>query len=410
MKILLIQTGISDTQKKSMGQGNMNRINMPMLGLLYIAASINKEHDVTVIDEVHGVIEEFRYYDIVGISGMTLHANRMYYLGDQYRKLGCYVVMGGVHVSFMVEEALQHADTVIVGEGENLWKEFLEDINNEKPKKVYRSNQQLELSKLPKIDLKLVDGDAYKAPRGTLNSIITTRGCPNHCAFCCVKKMFNSNFRTRPVDCVIEEIDQLERNIIIFQDDNIIGNLNYAKELFSKMIPLQRKWGGQASINVADNSELLDTMEKSGCRTLFIGFESINPDNINQIHKNGVNKTYKYEEQIKRLHDKGIKIFGSFIVGFDDDTESVFDDIYEFCVKTKVDFPIVNCLTPFPGTDLYYRLIQENRIIDSNWDKYNLNNVVIRPKNMEPDELQYQYSTLSFYLNKLTYNNINSLF
>ncbi len=409
MNILLIQTGTTKLQQEKMGEGNMNRVNMPMLGLLYIAAFTPKEHKVTVIDETNGLVERFEKYDIVGISGMTMHANRMYALADEYRKIGCHVVLGGVHVSFMTEEALQHCDTVMVKEGELSWQEFLRDFEEGRPKRIYQPGGVFDLCRLPKPDLSLVDGPAYQEPRGTLNSIVATRGCPNHCAFCCVRKLFDGPFRIRTADSIVEEIAGFDENIIIFQDDNIVGNFAFAKELFTRMIPMKRLWGAQGSINVAANRELLDLMADSGCRTLFVGFESINRKNLAAMGKSGVNRVEEYEENIKRLHDKGIRIFGSFIVGLDDDEESVFDDIYEFCFRNKIDFPIVNCLTPFPGTETYKQLEAEERIIDRDWSRYNLTNVVIRPKNMEPDKLQFQYNTLVHYLNKMTYANMQEL-
>ena len=408
MNILLIQTGISNNLSILMGMGNQNRMNMPMLGLLYIESVTPSDINVKVVDEIHGLVEKFEFYDIVGISGMTMHANRMYYLADQYKRLGCHVVLGGVHVSFMIEEALQHCDTVVVGEGENLWGEFLTDFKNGNAKRVYYPVKPIDLCELPKLKLKLVDGKAYNPPYGTLNSIVATRGCPNNCSFCCVKKMFNGKFRIRPADHVIKELLDLGDGFIMFQDDNIVGNQQFAEELFTKMIPLKRHWGGQGSINIANNDKVLDLMEISGCNALFVGFESINPKNINFISKSGVNKTEKYKEQIKKLHDKGIRIVGSFIVGFDDDSESVFDDIYEFVENNSIEFPIVNCLTPFPGTDLYKQFESEKRIIDYNWENYTLTNVVIQPKHMSSDRLQYKYNLLSYYLGKLVRGNFFS--
>lgn len=411
MEILLIQAGISLELRESMGKGNMNRINMPMLGLLYIEAALPKDkgYKVEVIDENHEPITNFRKYDIVGISGMTVHANRMYTLADKYRELGCHVVLGGVHVSFMQEEALQHADTVMIKEGELTWPEFLEDFSKGKAKRIYAPNTVYDITNSPRPNLRLVDGPAYKAPNGTLNSITATRGCPNSCDFCCVRKVFDGPFRVRPVPKIIEELEGLDDNITMFQDDNIIGNFRYAKELFNEMKPLKRKWGAQGSINVADNKELLDLMSESGCNTLFAGFESINSKNIRNMKKSGTNNTEKYSEQIKKIHDKGIRIFGSFIVGLDDDDESVFDALYEFCIKNKIDFPIVNCLTPFPGTELYQRVLSEGRIIDHNWDNYNLTKVVIRPKRMSPERMQFLYNKLNHYLNKETYTNYSAM-
>lgn len=409
MEILLIQTGVSNAQSESMGEGNMRRINMPMLGLLYLAALTPKKHNVRVIDETNGLIEKFEKYDIVGISGMTMHAPRMYELADKYRDLGCHVVLGGVHVSFMTDEALEHCDTVMIKEGELVWQQFLEDFEQGRPQKIYRARGEFDLEKLPRPDLSLVDGPAYKAPSGTLNSVIATRGCPNDCSFCCVRKMFDGCFRVRSVESILDEIKGFDDNVIIFQDDNIVGNFRFAEKLFRGMMPLKRKWGAQASINVASNEKLLDLMAESGCRTMFIGFESIDPRSLAEIGKAGVNKLEHYSENIKRIHDRGIKIFGSFIVGMDGDGEDVFDNIYEFCEKNAIDFPIANCLTPFPGTDLYFRLEEEGRIIDRDWSKYDLTNVVIKPKNMSPEKLQFKYNVLVHHLNRMTYSGMKSL-
>lgn len=411
MNILLIQTGTTAEQNRNMGDGNMHRVNMPMLGLLYIAAVTPEEHNVHIIDENNGngLVDKFEKYDIVGISGMTMHAPRMYKLADEYKKNGSYVVLGGAHVSFMVNEALQHCDTVMVKEGELTWKRFLNDFEAGKPEKVYIADNDFDLSLLPLPERSLIAGPAYQAPLGTLNSVIATRGCPNHCSFCCVRKMFDDRFRVRSVSSIIEEIKGLDENIIIFQDDNIVGNFKFAKNLFMEMKPLGRTWGAQASINVASNQELLDLMAASGCRTLFIGFESINPKTLKSMRKSAVNHFEQYEENIKRIHDKGIKIFGSFIVGMDDDEEDIFDNIYEFCEKNKIDFPIANCLTPFPGTEMYDKLDSENRIIDKNWSRYDLTNVVIKPRNMTPEKLQFQYNTLVHYLNKMTYSHMKTL-
>ncbi len=404
MKILLIQTGLSESLQKNLGFGNKYRLNMPMLGLLYIKEMIPDDISVDVVDETHGLISEYQYNDIVGISGMTMHALRMYQLADAYRELGCHVVLGGVHVSFMVEEALPHCNTVMIGEGELSWKQLIEDFKNGKPQKVYRPNETMDLAQLRKPDLSLIDGPAYHSPHGTLNSLVATRGCPNHCSFCCVKKMFDGPFRIRPVECVLEEIEGMNSDLIMFQDDNITGNHKFSEALFSEMKGMDRIWGGQSSINIANNAPLMTLLQESGCASLFIGFESINPKNIKSISKSGVNKTEKYGEMIQIIHDHGIGIVGSFIVGFDDDDEQVFDDIYEFVTRNNITFPVVNCLTPFPGTDLYQSLSQQDRIIDTNWEKYTLNNVVIQPKQMDADRLQYKYNSLHYHFSKIAKN------
>lgn len=403
VRILMIQTGVEEKVRGSMGAGNRYRANMPMLGLAYLKELTPKEHEVEYIDETDELIKEFHQYDIVAISGMTMHANRMYQLAESYKNIGCYVAVGGIHVSFCTEEALLHADTVMVGEGENTWIQFLKDFEEGKPKKVYYSECLTDLGKLPIIDRKLFNSSAYKPPFGTPNSVIATRGCPNSCEFCCVRKMY-SGYRVRPIEHVIEEVRGLDDNVIIFQDDNLIGNLKYSKRLIQELGILKKKWGGQASINIANDLQTLDMLEQSRCVSLFIGFESINPDSLKSINKAGVNRIEKYSENIKRISDRGIKIIGSFIVGLDYDSDETINDLYEFIIKSKIDLPIVNCLTPFPGTNLFSKFESEKRIIDYNWERYNLTQVVIKPKTMSAEKLQYEYDTLVHYLNKRVVN------
>lgn len=399
MDILMIQTGVEEKERKRMGIGNRYRMNMPMLGLLYLKELTPKDINVHYVDEINGLLTEYKKYDIVAISGMTMHANRMYKLADEFRKKGCYVVMGGIHVSFMIDEALEHADTVMVGEGENTWIQFINEFRQGKVKRVYKATCFTDLSQLPIIDRKVLDSPMYKPPYGTLNSIIATRGCPNRCDFCCVRKMY-SGYRARPIEQVIREVERLDNNIIVFQDDNLIGNYSYSKRLIYELGNMKKRWGGQASINIADDISMLNVLEKSGCVSLFIGFESINADSLKSVNKAGVNKIEKYCENIKRIQEKGIKIIGSFIVGLDYDTEASINELYEFIVKNKIDMPIVNCLTPFPGTDLFFKMEKEGRIIDYDWDRYNLTQVVIQPKTMPAEKLQFEYDTLVHYLNK----------
>ena len=399
----MIQTGVEEKEKNTMGKGNRYRTNMPMLGLAYLKELTPKEHEVEYIDETNGLIKEFHRYDIVAISGMTMHANRMYYLAESYRNIGCYVAIGGIHVSFCTEEALRYADTVMVGEGENTWLQFLKDFQENKPKKVYYAECLTDLGKLPVIDRKIFDTPVYAPPYGTPNSVIATRGCPNSCEFCCVRKMY-PGYRVRPIEHVIDEIRGLNNDVIIFQDDNLIGNLKYSRKLIQELGTLKKIWGGQASINIANAEQILDLLEQSSCVSLFIGFESINANSLKSINKAGVNHIEKYSENIKKIRDRGIKIIGSFIVGLDYDTEETINDLYEFIIKNKIDLPIVSCLTPFPGTDLFYKLQSEQRIIDYNWERYNLTQVVIKPKTMSAEKLQYEYDTLVHYLNKQVVN------
>ncbi|MFC1671372.1 B12-binding domain-containing radical SAM protein, partial [Spirochaetota bacterium] len=242
--------------------------------------------------------------------------------------------------------------------------------------------------------LGLVDGPGYRQPKGTLNSIMATRGCPHNCKFCCVTRMYGKGFRMRPVDEVIAELNLLNDEPIVFADDNLIGNPRYAKELFKAMIPLKKTWGAQLSIKIADDLELLKLAKESGGFSFLFGFESINKDNIEDMNKGSVNNVKKYEECIKIVHDHGFQVVGSFIIGLDHDDENSFDELYEFIVNNDVDIPFVNIFTPLPGSDLFETYKKQDRILTYDWARYNWNHVVSKPKKMTPEQLQEGYDNL----------------
>ncbi|MFC1671371.1 B12-binding domain-containing radical SAM protein [Spirochaetota bacterium] len=410
MKVLLIQPGIDNKWGKIVTSGFKFRPITPLLAMPSIAALTPPEVDVKIIDEVHGLIEKFEEADLVGITGMTLHANRMYKIADHYRSMGTPVVLGGVHVSFMADEASQHADSIVIGEAENTWPQLIKDFQNGQLKPVYNSSEHLDLQGLPFPRLDLVDGSIYQPPRGTLNSIMATRGCPHNCTFCCVTKMYGKKFRTRPIPEVISEIEAMENdNTIFFTDDNLIGNPKYAKELLKALIPLKKKWFAQLSIKIAEDEELLELARESGGEYVYIGFESISADNIESVNKKMVNKVEKYEEYIKIIHDYGFKIIGSFIIGLDNDDENSFDELYDFIARNKILIPLTSLYTPFPGTEAYKMFKKENRIIVDDWDRYNFHYVVFQPKKMTPEQLQSHYDKLLKRINTYTVNMFRQL-
>jgi radical SAM superfamily enzyme YgiQ (UPF0313 family) len=394
MKILLIAPGIDNEYGKDLKEGNKYRFLTPLLALPYLAAVTPPGIEVKIIDEENGLMTEYEEADLVGISGMTMHANRMYKLADHYRGKGIPVVLGGIHVTHMSREASLHADAVVIGEAEEIWPQLLNDFQAGKLKPIYKCGEYISLENLPFPRVDLAAGPTYSPPSGYLNSIMATRGCPHNCSFCCVTKTFGRNFRTRPIEKVIAEVQSMAMGPVFFNDDNLIGNQKYAKELFQALIPLKIKWGSQVSIKIAENPELLDLAKESGCTVLFIGIETVNPDNIVSINKKMVNTVEKYSDSLKKIHDHGIRILGSFIVGLDNDDETVFDQVYDFIEQNKIDTPLVGILTPFPGTDLWKQFEAEGRIIDRNWEKYNFFHVVFQPKKMTPEQLQFGYHHL----------------
>lgn len=367
---------------------------LPTLGLLKVAALTPPDWELKIIDEKVESLDLNEKADLVGITAMTTAINRAYEIADNFRRRGIKVVMGGMHASKLPDEALQHCDSVVVGEAEGLWHSLLEDFKRGELNPVYRHTAFPPLSNLPIPDWKLYRDKKYLP----VHFIETTRGCPHGCEFCSVTNSFGGKFRNRPIDEVEREIQGLKpfdgrfilKNVVFFVDDNIISNKTYAKEFLRRIIPYNLKWLGQTSVNIAGDDEMLDLCRKSGCMGFVIGFESLSKDNLSRMGK-GFNKPHNYFDVIKKIHDYGIGIDGSFVFGFDCDDEGVFERTIEFTIKAKLEIGYFSILTPYPGTGLYDKLNSEDRIIDRNWSRYNTNNVVFKPKCMSPEKLLYGY-------------------
>jgi radical SAM superfamily enzyme YgiQ (UPF0313 family) len=358
-------------------------LRMPELTLPVLAALTPPDVEVIVTEEE---IEEVVYKSrvgLVGISYMTPLAARAYEIADEYRRRGAKVVLGGIHATALPEEAIQHADAVVVGEAENVWASLIEDFRAHRLRKFYRSERYPDLRGLPVPRRDLLKQGMTFSPY----SIQTTRGCPFGCQFCSVTRFFGGTFRCRPVEDVVREIEGADKKIWLFIDDNIIGNQPYARKLFQELIPLGIKWAGQSTVLMAKNDELLKLAAKSGCLGLFIGFESLNESNLREAGK-GINKVKEYEECIKKLHDHGIMVLASFIFGFDHDDKSVFERTVDFLIRSKVVAAGLCVLVPYPGTKVYQQMEDEGRILTRDWSKYDYGNAVFRPKLMEPEELE----------------------
>ncbi len=403
MKVLLIFPGLNEAEHQALIMYTRFKTLNPFLGLPYIAAVTPSHIDVEIIDETNGRIRDYKEADLVGITGITLKANRMYEIADIYRSKGIPVVLGGIHVSFNPEEAKNHADSIVIGEGEELWPILLKDFESNSLKPVYRQTQLININKLPHPRVDLCDGVAYRSPKGNLNAMMITRGCPHDCIFCCITQMFGRKFRTRYIDDVIAEITNLKNKDVFFHDDNIIGNPKYAKELFLRIKPLKIDWSSQCSIKIAEYPELLDLAASSGCNSLYIGFETVDLKNMTFINKNGVNSIEKFNDNIKKIHDKGIGIYASFMVGLENDDESVFENIDKFCEINKIEYLAVNIFTPFPGTRLFEIYNSQHRIIDTNWDHYDVFHVVFKPSKMTPEQLETGFKNLTNKIKRAQY-------
>jgi radical SAM superfamily enzyme YgiQ (UPF0313 family) len=358
-------------------------IKFPYLSLTTLAALTPPDIEVRIMDENVETIDFDSRPDLVGVSLLTPLAPRGYEIADQFRSRGVPVVVGGVHATMMPEEAEEHADAVVIGEGEILWPELLADFKKGELKKYYLTDRRAPLNSLPLPRRDLLRRGAYLFQ----NTLQTTRGCPNDCDFCSVTTFYGNTYRFRPVAEVLKEIGALKGNLIFFVDDNIIGSRTYAQELFEGLKPLKKRWVSQATLNISREEKLLTLARDSGCLGLFVGFESLSQEILNGLGK-PFYRVAQYETAIRRLHDHGIGIQGSFIFGNDNDPPDVFSRVVRFCNRNRLEAVLFSLLTPFPGTRIFHQLLKENRILHFDWEKYDMNHVVFQPQGMEPEALE----------------------
>lgn len=357
------------------------------LSLPVISALTPSDWDVEILDARATPVDFEKPVDLVGITGFTAEMPSAYEIADGFRKKGVNVVMGGIHVSSMPEEALKHANSVVIGEAEAVWPQLLQDAEKGALQSVYHSEHFIDMKGMPGPRRDLLNRKMYVA---CFNTIQATRGCPFHCNYCAVTAFFGEKYRTRPIAEVIDEIRTFDTKDFFFVDDNITGHKAYAKELFKALIPLKRVWGAQATIHLANDEELLSLYAKSGGKYAFIGFETLTEKNLEMVDKSW-NSPAKYKDAIKRIHQAGINILGSFIFGLDGDDTTVFQKTVDFIMDTKIDAAQFHILTPFPGTKLYDQMEQSGRILDKDWAKYHTGEVIFQPQNMSPEELQRGY-------------------
>jgi radical SAM superfamily enzyme YgiQ (UPF0313 family) len=387
MKRLLLITPLAST-------GILGRdfnFRLPVLGLLRVAALTPPDWQVTIVDERVEPLDLNQEADLVGISAMTTTAPRAYEIARHFRGRGATVVLGGMHVSALPEEALPHAHSVVVGEAEGLWPRLLADFDRQSLQPVYRHETGFpSLEAMPR-----ADWESYR-PKGYLpvHFVETTRGCPLDCEFCSVTTAFGGRYRNRPVEDVLTELRGLRpfeglltlKNCVFFVDDNIISNRAYARELLSRLGEFKLKWFSHASMNIAKDTELLRLSQQSGCVGLFIGFETFSTENLRAVGKR-TNHPQEYLEVARRIHDHGIGIDASFVFGLDADDEGVFDRTLEFVARAKIEVAYYSILTPYPGTRLYQRLTEEKRILSRDWSLYDTSHVVYRPRPFTSDQL-----------------------
>jgi radical SAM superfamily enzyme YgiQ (UPF0313 family) len=403
MKILLI----SPERERKKEEAFLFRLSF--LNLPYVAAVTPPDVEVKIVDEALEKVNFEEKADLVGLTAQTPVAPRAYEIAKEFRKKGIPVVIGGVHASMLPEEALQHVDAVVIGEAEEVWPDLIDDLRKGKMKRIYQGDGFVNPSNLPLPRRELLNEKSYLP----LKLLETTRGCPHRCDFCGVSKFFGFRYRNRPISEIDRELKALfqkgplmnpplknvlslfskdlpyflKRRLLYIIDSNVAGDRKFCLNLVSLLKEFDLLWYGHAPVSVAIDQKLLKGFSQSGCIALNIGFESFSIKNLQTMGK-GFNQPSRYAEAVKRIHDQGIGIMGTFIVGLDDDDSGVFQRIIDFCIENKMDWALTFIMAPYPGTDSYLRLEKEGRIFCRDWEKYDSLNAVYQPLLMSVEELE----------------------
>ncbi|TAL83626.1 MAG: B12-binding domain-containing radical SAM protein [Beijerinckiaceae bacterium] len=356
----------------------------PLAGLLAVAACIPRDqYEVVLTDENIETIDFDLKADLVGISAMTSYVNRGYEIADRFRAQGIPIIMGGVHPSFMPQEALQHADAVVIGEVELVIDRILDDLKHGEMRGTYKSNVLVSMQgmRMPRYDL-------LKRNRYVNRTFVqTSRGCHQGCTFCAEPLMNGLRFRYRPVDEVVAEIENCGERVISINDADFFGTPERPKEVMRALKGRNIQWQAGVTSKLAQDDQMLELAAESGCTMLSIGFESISRATLQSVHKH-VNRPDAFAALVEKVHSYGIMVFGLFIFGFDGDEPTVFDETVKFNIGANYDACAYSCLTPYPGTLTWYEMKKAHRIVSFDWTMYDQGHVVFRPAKMEPDQLR----------------------
>ena len=388
-KIALISPGREGSVVSGRWKGFVNfyRLTLPLLA----GMTPEDTYEVSIFDESVEDVPLDEHFDLVAMSVMTPYAHRAYELADHFRQDGTKVVLGGHHPTLLPREVRRFADVVATGDSEFVWPQILEDFQRGELAPEYGAE-----------GVAIKQGKKVRPERGKIsdkswivfNTVEASRGCPYVCDYCTIASFYHSSYGTYSINDVVDEISSIEGKYLFFVDDNFIGGSRQDKERTKKLLkaitPLRKKWFCQATVMLADDPELLYLAKEAGCVGVYLGLESISEESLGEVNKRW-NKPDSYVERIKRIRDNGIAIEAGLIFGFDNEEYDVFERTAEFIEKTGVESPNAHILTPYPGTPLFDRMNLENRILTTDWSKYNTGNVVFQPKNMTPDELAEGY-------------------
>jgi radical SAM superfamily enzyme YgiQ (UPF0313 family) len=367
----------------------------PPLGLATLAGYLDPSDEIDLQDEHVEVLRTDDVPDLVVLQVYITSASRAYRLADDYRARGIHVAMGGLHVTSLPDEAARHADTVFLGPGEDTWPAFLDDFRRGRAAPVYRSTVR-SLAALPPIRRDLIKRHLYLVP----NSIVVSRGCPHVCDFCYKEAFFagGRSFYTQTVDAALAEIARLPGRHLYFLDDHLFGDRRFAAALFDGMRGMNRLWQAAGTVNSVLAPALIERAAACGLRSLFVGFETLDPVSLRARCKHQ-NLRRDYGEVVRRLHDLGVMVNASFVFGMDEDDESVFERTVAWAIEQGIETATFHILTPYPGTGLHARLAAQGRITTADWDLYDTRHAVFRPARMSAAALEdgYWRAYRSFY-------------
>jgi radical SAM superfamily enzyme YgiQ (UPF0313 family) len=368
----------------------------PPLGLATLAAYLSVDDRAEIVDEHVERLTLDDAPELVVIQVYITNAYRAYGIADHYRRQGASVCLGGLHVTSLPEEAAAHADTIFLGPGEQTFAKFLQDFRAGKPERVYTSAAGRSLERVPAIRRDLIQRARYLVP----NSIVVTRGCPQHCDFCYKDAFFQGGrgFYTQRVEDALAEIERLPGRHLYFLDDHLLGDRHFAQALFAGMNGMRRLFQGAATVDSILRGDLIERAAEAGLRSLFVGFETLTPENLKRSNKRQ-NLGRDYKAVTDRLHSLGIMINGSFVFGMDDDREDVFQRTVDWAIEHGITTATFHIQTPYPGTRLHAHMVREGRMLTRDWNLYDTRHVVYRPAQLKPEALKagYDWAYREFY-------------
>lgn len=358
---------------------------MEPLAFAILAGCTPKDYQVELYDERLEEIPERLDVDLVAITVETFTARRAYQLASRFERQGIPVVAGGYHATFCADETSRYVRSVVAGDADDVWPDVLKDAQQGTLKRKYESH-------FPNLSERVIDRSIFRKKRYRPVALVQFgRGCRYACDFCSIHAFYGTNLRWRPVSEVVAELERVNRPYVFFTDDNLFNNKDRLRELLEAIRPLKIRWSCQCSIDVAVDSDLLKLMARSGCISLMIGFESLDPGNLKLMKKSWNQKHGSYGEMIQKIRDNGMMIYGGFVLGYDHDTPAVFDATLEFAIENRLFLANFNPLTPTPGSALYTRLQSEGRLIRDPWwldPEFKYGDCMFQPKSMSPEQLQ----------------------